>query len=172
MIIKNLSACCRILASLMTGFLLGLSIKTIYNLTAKQPCYWKDDPILINCAGEDINEETIQRAVKFWKEKGEHIYFYEYKGIESVCKNVKPLDGFIIINTHTTEALEENVLAVTKRRSKLGIMQSAVITFKPGRHNIILLLEHELGHAFGYSHRKIPGHVMHPYYDMMGDKFW
>ena len=170
--ISNLSTFWRILLSLTVGFLLGISIKTIYNLTAKQPCYWKNDPVIVNCAGKDINEETIRRAVKFWREKGEHIYFYEYDKIDSVCESGKPLEGFIIINTQTTEQMEESVLAVTKRKSKLTVIQSAIITFKPGRHNFVLLLEHELGHAFGYSHRKIPGHVMHPYYDMMGDKFW
>ncbi len=170
--ISDLSAFWRILLSLTVGFTLGISIKTIYNLTAKQPCYWNNDPVLINCAGNDINESTIQRAVKFWKEKGEHVYFYEYKGVDSICKDVKPLDGFIIIKTQTTETMKQNVLASTSRRSRLGVVQSAIITFKPGRHNFLLLLEHELGHAFGYSHTKVQGHVMHPYYDMMGDKFW
>jgi len=169
---SNLSTLWRILLSLTVGFLLGISIKTIYNLTAKQPCYWQSKPIIINCAGSDINEETIQRAIKFWREKGEDVYFYEYNGIDAVCKDVKHLDGFIIINTQTDEVMEANVLASTSRKSRLNIIQSGVITFKPGRHNIILLLEHELGHAFGYTHRKIPGHIMHPYYDLMGDKFW
>ena len=163
----------RILISLFTGLVLGFSIKNVYILTAKQPCYWKNDPILINCAGDEINEQTIKRAVEFWKEKGEHIYFYEHNRIDSICDDIKPLPGFIIIKTQDEEEkLENEVLAETRRNSKLGIVQSAIITFKPGRHNIILLLEHELGHAFGYSHTKVRGHVMHPYYDLMGDKFW
>ena len=163
----------RALLSLAIGFILGISIKTVYKLTAKQPCYWENEPIIINCSGNDIKEETLKRSVNFWKEKGELVYFYEYNRIESICKDVKPIPGFIIIKTESADdQLEKNVLASTQRESRLGLIQSAIITFKPGTHNIILLLEHELGHAFGYSHTKIRGHIMHPYYDFMGDKFW
>ena len=131
----------RLLLFLFFGIILGLTIRNIYSLTAKQPCYWQNDPVLVNCAGADINEETIKRAVNFWREKGEHIYFYEYERVESICSSKKHVDGFIIITTQSTEILEKGVLASTSRRSKMGIIQSSIITFKPGRHNIILLLE-------------------------------
>ena len=131
----------RIFLALILGFLLAITTRSTYELTARQPHKWKYKPAIINCAGKDINKQTIERAINF-------------------------------IKTQTDEILEKEVLASTKRKSKLNIIQSAVITFKPGTHNFELLLEHELGHAFGYRHRKIPGHIMHPYYDMMGDKFW
>lgn len=159
-------------AALFLGFLIGLTIKNVYNLTARQPHQWKDRPVIVNCTGEDIKESTIKRAVDFWHEKGEEIYFYEYNFIESICKDVKLIDGFIIITTSKNAKNSDLTLATTKRSARLGVIQSAIIEFKPGTHNFILLLEHELGHAFGYTHRKIPGHIMHPYYDMMGDKFW
>ena len=67
----------QLFTALILGFLLGLTIKNIYNLTARQPHKWKDKPIIVNCAGNDIKESTIKRAVDFWHEKGEEIYFYE-----------------------------------------------------------------------------------------------
>ena len=162
----------RLAAALLLGFLLGLTIKNVYDLTARQPCKWKYPPIVLNCSGNKIEEATIKRAVDYWSQQGEEIYFYEYKRLESICKDVDLLSGFIVLKTQEKEELEQNVLASTKRSARLGVIQSATIVFKPGTHNFILLLEHELGHAFGYSHRKIPGHIMHPYYDMMGDRFW
>jgi len=162
----------RICLVLFLGFILGFSIRTIYNLTAYQPCYWKHDPVIINCTGKAIKEETIQNAIKFWKEKGEHVYFYEYDYRESICNKKESVYGFIVLKTQTEEILEKDVLASTSRESKLGIIQASTIIFKPGTHNLALLLEHELGHAFGYGHVKIPGHIMHPYYDMVGTKFW
>jgi hypothetical protein len=162
----------QLFTALILGFLLGLTIKNIYNLTARQPHKWKDKPIIVNCAGDDIKESTIKRAVDFWHEKGEEIYFYEYNFIESICKDIELTDGFIIITTSKNAKGSDLALATTRRSARIGIIQSAIIEFKPGTHNFVLLLEHELGHAFGYSHRKIPGHVMHPYYDMMGEKFW
>jgi len=162
----------RLFTALIFGFFLGITIKETYNLTARQPCHWKYPPIVLNCSGNEIKEETIKRAIEYWDSKGEKVYFYEYNRLNSICKDVDLLSGFIVLKTQETEKLEQGVLASTKRSSKLGIIQSATIVFKPGTHNFILLLEHELGHAFGYSHRKIPGHIMHPYYDLMGDKFW
>ena len=158
--------------ALILGFLIGLTIKNVYNLTARQPCHWKYPPIILNCTGSEINKETIDRAVLFWSENGEKIYFYEYDVANNICKDVDLLDGFIVLKTQKDEVFEPGVLASTKRSTRLQIIQSATIIFKPGTHNFILLLEHELGHAFGYSHRRIPGHIMHPYYDMMGRKLW
>jgi hypothetical protein len=162
-----------LIASLILGFLIGLTIKNVYSLTARQPYSWNSPPIVINCADNDIKEETIARAINYWKEKGEEIYFYEYKPIDSICAQPDLVDGFIIIKTAVPKEIKDDaILASTKRSSNLTSIQSAIISFKPGTHNFDLLLEHELGHAFGYTHRKIPGHIMHPYYDMMGTKFW
>lgn len=162
----------RMFAALIAGFLIGLTIKNVYNLTARQPSQWKYPPIILNCTGNKINESTIIRAVEFWSKNGEEIYFYEYNRLEGVCKDIDLLDGFIVLRTQKNDHLEPDVLASTKRSSRIGVIQSATITFRPGTHNFIFLLEHELGHAFGYSHRRIPGHIMHPTYDMMGDNFW
>ena len=65
----------QLVTALTLGFLIGLTIKSVYNLTARQPHKWKDRPIIINCAGSDIKESTIKRAVAFWHEKKEEIYF-------------------------------------------------------------------------------------------------
>jgi hypothetical protein len=155
------------------GLLIGTVIKNIYYLTAKQPCVWYTKPIVVNCIGEEIKEETITRAINYWNSKGEEVLFYQYNGSEIICSKKGKWEGFIVIREDNGIIDERDVLAATKRYHKNTVeIVSAEIYFKEGTHNFILLLEHELGHAFGYNHKKIPGHIMHPYYDLMGDKFW
>lgn len=160
----------QLLCCLTLGFLIGTTIKEVYNLTAKQPCTWKQPPIIINCI-DTIKEETIKKAVKYWASKGEEIYFYEYESVKSICDDPELTPGFIILTKEGEEKLEDSALASTSRSSKLGDIIAALIYFKPDTENLPLLLEHELGHAFGYSHRKITGNIMNPYYDLMGTRF-
>ena len=127
----------RVFTASILGFLLGLTINNVYNLTAKQPHKWKDKPIVVNCAGDAIKEATIKRALGFWNEKGEEIYFYEYKYIKSICEDIKLTDGFIIITTSKKAKNSDLYLALTKRAARLGVIQSAIIEFKPGTHNFI-----------------------------------
>lgn len=158
---------------LLSGFCLGLFCKNYYIENASQPVSWKSRPILINCAGDLIDEKRIIEALDYWSKHGEEIYFYEYEPLTSICLlENKNLDGFIVITGEDDYyKIEDTALASTKRISRLTMIKSACIVFKQENFNLPLLLEHELGHAFGYSHKRRIGNIMHPYYDMMGDKF-
>jgi len=168
--------CRRYLSIIILGSIIGLTFgllfKNIYHLTAKQSCKWHEKPILINCVGEELKEETILRAIKYWDDKGEEILFYQYYGNDTICNQEESLEGFIILRKDNGIIKEREVLATTKRHYRnMFQLISAEIYFDKGTYNFIYLLEHELGHAFGYNHKKIPGNIMHPYYDMMGTKF-
>ena len=63
-------------------------------------------------------------------------------------------------------------MANTRRMTSNLIIKAVEIRYKPGSQNLTLINEHELGHAFGYAHVEIEGHVMHPIFDKMGPKFW
>lgn len=158
---------------LLSGFCLGLFCKNYYIENSSQPVSWKTRPILINCAGDLIDEKRIIEALDYWSKHGEEIYFYEYKPLTSICLlENKNLDGFIVITEEDDYyKIEDSALASTKRLSRLTMIKSACIVFKPENFNLPLLLEHELGHAFGYTHKKRIGNIMHPYYDMMGKRF-
>lgn len=161
-----------IVYSFVLGLSIGIFLKGVYQYTAKQPCSWKSKPIIINCIGPELEEETIQRAIEFWSSHGEHVLFYEYDMSKSICNQTTRLDGFILLKKDDGFIKEDNVLASTKRyTSYITTIVASEIYFKEGTYNIILLLEHEFGHAFGYNHKKIPGNIMHPYYDLMGEKF-
>lgn len=161
-----------ITCSFIFGLCIGIFLKGVYQYSAKQPSNWKHKPIIVNCIGPELEEETIQRAVDFWSSHGEHVLFYEHDADSSICNRTTRLDGFILLKKDDGFIKEDNVLASTKRyTSYITTIVASEIYFKEGTYNFILLLEHELGHAFGYNHNKIPGYIMHPYYDLMGRKF-
>ena len=70
-------------AALILGFLIGLTIKNVYNLTARQPCHWKYPPIILNCTGSEINKETIDRAVLFGQ-KMEKKYIFTNMTLQTI----------------------------------------------------------------------------------------
>lgn len=158
-----LSAVCLI------GFAIGVLLKYTYSETAKQPISWKMKPIIVNCIGPGIKEETIIRAIDFWKKNGEEVYFYQYKRSDKICSSNEAFEGLIVLRS--SSELDPGVLAKARNYSNINTVYYTEILFKPGTYNYLLLLEHELGHSFGYKHRKVQGHIMHPNYDFMGERF-
>ena len=90
---------------------------------------------------------------------------------ENICDD-NFLEGFIILRKGSKNYFNSDTLAKTKKKTSLNSIKSAIIYFKPGSQNLDLIIEHELGHAFGYSHVEIEGHVMHPRFEKMGYDFW
>ena len=82
------------------------------------------------------------------------------------------IHGFIVLRKAKWFELAPETLASTKRLTSGFIIKSATITYKPKSQNLDLLNEHELGHALGYAHIDEEGHIMHPLYYKMGDKFY
>lgn len=153
------------------GIILGNAVRKTYINNSSKPYYWNSDPVIVNCIGDELYESTIKNAIEYWDQKGNKILFYEYQKIESICDSKEALDGFIILKKEESN-LSEGVLASTYRNSNGYFkIKSAIIYFEKDTYNYYLLLEHELGHAFGYSHKNKIGHVMNPYYDYMGEKF-
>ena len=156
-----------IAASYVVGFLIGIGIKTTYELNSTRPYTWDQTPVIINCYGEEFSEAQMFRAIHYWTIRGHEIGYYEHKPSKEVC-NAGHIDGFIIVRKAKPNALSTNTLAATKRRTSFTWIRSAEILYSPGSYNLALLNEHELGHALGYSHLEIKGHIMHPIYEKMG----
>ena len=108
------------------------------------------------------------RAIEYWALRGERIGFYEHNPPDAVCNEVW-IEGFIILRK--SENLKASTLASTRRYTTFSEMRGAVIHYKPGSFNLRLINEHELGHALGYAHVEIVGHIMHPLYHKMGRDF-
>jgi hypothetical protein len=161
----------KIMMMLFLSFIIGLSIgfgvKYTWENTAFKPYAWGEDeePTVANCYGEDFSEIQIIRAISYWTAKGHNISFYEHTPSVSICEN-EYLQGFIILRKGGRFQME------TKRFTSLETIKAAVITYRPGAQNLMWINEHELGHALGYAHYEENGHIMHPLYHKMSEKFW
>ena len=156
-----------------SGFSIGIVGKVIYENTTIKPYHWKTLPIVINCYGSDFSELQMIRAVEYWAIRGYNIGFYEHNPPESVCNNKSDwLYGMIIIRKASKFQLDHSTLASTRRYTSLNQMKGSIIYYKPGSFNLTLINEHELGHALGFTHVDIVGHIMHPHFNKMGRDFW
>ena len=160
-----------IFLSFVLGFFSGNAIKFLYEVTTFKPWGWKDNPVVVNCYGDDFNEGQLVRGIDYWSVRGHNIAFYEMNPSKNICEN-EYLDGFIILRKAPPNKYDSELLAVTSRWTAGLYMEGAVIWFKPGTQNLELIIEHELGHAFGYGHVEIEDHLMHPEYEKMSGKFW
>ena len=155
-----------------TGFTIGVSGKYMYEKSTIYPYHWEHLPILVNCYGQDFSESQMIRAIDYWASRGYNIGFYEHNPSESVCNHKNWIYGMIIIRKSKVWDLDPTTLAKTIRYTSLNKMKGAEILYRPGSFNLSLINEHELGHALGFTHTDIVGHIMHPSFDMMGLDFW
>ena len=156
----------------ITGFVIGTAGKLTYEATTFKPYTWGNRrPIILNCYGEDFPKYNLADAVSFWHRYNHKIDFYEMKPPKKVC-DVGWIDDTIIIRKAEPGQLHANTLAQTERKTRLGSIVSVQIYFQPGAQNLDLIIEHELGHAFGYGHYDFKTHIMHSQYERMGPMFW
>ena len=159
-------------ACLVCGFWLGIGIKWAYESNTFKPYEWKNAPVIANCYGEDFSELQMIRAIEYWTLRGHEIAFYEHNPPESLCNSKEMIHGFIVLRKAKWWELDGPTLANTRRMTSGLRLVAATITYRAGSQNLDLLNEHELGHALGYAHVEEDGHVMHPIYGKMGEKFW
>jgi len=150
------------------GTLIGTALVIKYESQNFKPWSWKSDPIILNCYGEDLNIDYIERSTKYWSNLNHDVAFIEQNPSSKICSK-RFIDGFIILKKRNNDP---STLAYTERKILLGEIRAATIYFSPGSFKLENLIEHELGHAFGYTHIEEVGHIMHPTYEKMGNKFW
>ena len=143
--------------SFLIGFLFGGFAKYAYESNTFKPYGWNSDPVVVNCYGEDFRELQLVRAVEYWALLGYNISFYEMSPTDFVCKQ-ENLEGFIVLRKAPNNKLDTSTLATTTRATRALTIVSAEILFQPGAHNLTNIIEHELGHAFGFGHVDIEGH--------------
>jgi len=161
-----------LLAIFAIGFGVGMGIKFLYESKTFHPYTWDGNhPIILNCYGPEFSELQIIRAIDYWAIRGHNIGFYEHDPPPAVCLQSN-LWGMIILRKAKRGSLPASTLASTTRSTTGFILRSVEIYYQPGSFNLDLINEHELGHAFGYSHVDIEGHIMHPLYHNMGKRFW
>ena len=158
------------ISSLLIGFIIGYFIKIHYEKYFLKSYTWHTIPIVINCYGDDLPKEKVERAIKYWADKGEKIGFYQETASDEICKH-DFIRGFIIFKKKK-DFKEFSTLANTKRKINTFKIDSVLIQLRPKSYNLDLLLEHELGHALGYSHIDKYGHIMNPVYEKHRKRFF
>jgi len=153
----------------LIGFLLGQKFVKEYYASKFKAYYWNSDPVLIICKSSKLKEEEVVKALEFWKVRGHTVAFVDKDHDGKICKN-KRLEGFIFIRKNVGR-VTGNSLAVTHRDASGPELNFAEIQIPNYLRRNSLLLEHELGHAFGFNHVDEMGHIMNPIYDYMGVGF-
>lgn len=158
-----------ILIGLLGGSLIGYIYFSVSENSKFRVASWKTPPILVDCTHGSLKAMRVQTAVDFWREYDHHLAFIELNPSSFVCSQDQ-IHGFIVIKNAD---LGWPVMGETTRYGDIaGRISSAVIELQIGSANMPKLLEHELGHAFGYTHVDELGHIMHPDLDLTGYNFW
>jgi len=159
----------QIIMVLLLGISIGFSYIHFVELAKFRSAYWQTSPVLVDCTHGVLSHNRIEAAVDYWNEYNHTVAYVELNPSFKICSK-DHIYGFIIVKN---AILDWPVLGETSRRSTVSQkINSALITLSIGNANEPRLLEHELGHAFGYRHMDINGHIMHSDYDQAGYGFW
>jgi hypothetical protein len=121
---------------------------------------WKEPPDIRLCATSEIPLFRVYRALSYWERLG-----YEFgivrKDNFSMCMN--PKMGEIIITLPETGFTNSHMASTRLYTStKSGEIVKAKIFMLPKNARKERVLEHEIGHALGWSHYRQRYHMMHP----------
>ena len=159
-----------IFLSIFVGLFFGPNKK--WNADVSFKTYsWNNPPVVLNCYGDSLNDSYITQSLSYWETKGEKTTGLISNPSAEQCSG-KHKDGHIIIKKASKNQLPPNTLAVTHRNTNKSAMKAATIYFEKGAFRKKYLMSHEIGHAHGYGHVEISGHIMNPKLEYMGSKFW
>lgn len=122
----------------------------------EQKAAFESDPLVIICDDSQYSLQEVYLALEFWEKLG-------YKFVDVIDKF--PCDDGIIDGAITIQLADQDFddtnLAVTKvlideDSQKITAARIQVFEVKDR------VLEHELGHALGWEHYTVNGHIMNP----------
>ena len=121
---------------------------------------WSEPPDVRVCANTGASMTRVRDALRYWERLG-----YEFGDVYldrlSYCMNPKNQEIAIVLPSQGT--IDSKMAATRVYSSRLtGEILKVKIFVLPKTVNKERLLEHEIGHALGWSHYNSRGHIMHP----------
>jgi len=126
----------------------------------QQKAEWIIKPTIRVCASAEVPFFRVQRAMRYWEKNG---YIFDGVVPDSSPACAEPRFGEIIV-TLPEGGFSDAHLASTRLyvSNKTGEILKAKIHILPKHARKERVLEHEMGHALGWSHYRQRYHIMHP----------
>ena len=132
---------------------------------------WDTTPNILICHNSGVTAPRIERALGFWRALGHSFGDVTIALRHNMsCVTGEPPYGTIIIDIPSQDFKCSNHLGSTKTwwRNDTGEVFKAKIEIKTGWESTERILEHEIGHALGFSDNSITGHMMNGTWTMGG----
>jgi len=120
---------------------------------------WQMIPAVVICNSSVADLHEVELAVGWWQQRGHTIGQIIINEPGRACHQAGR-DGFITIEGPDSK-FDFDFLAITHRKSSRDEILSARIQLR-GSSERSRVLEHEIGHALGWSHCNRRGHIMNP----------
>ena len=123
--------------------------------------YWAQPPILKICEQSRVSDSRVRMAVEYWKRLGYQFESIIYDDQSTSCTILKPSYGEIII-TIPDQNFDFKNIAMTRTviHSLSKEILHSIIYIQDNKASKERVLEHEFGHAFGWSHSPRSYHIM------------
>lgn len=127
---------------------------------------WEKPPNVRVCATTEVSISRLNRALNYWERLG-YDFGIVRKDHLSTCMN--PRVGEIIV-TLPEAGFSSSHIASTRitTSNKTGNIIKAKIFILPKSAKKDRVIEHEIGHALGWSHYRQRYHMMHPSWQFGG----
>jgi len=131
--------------------------------------YWSQPPRIKIC-DRVISVNKVRRALRFWERLGYQFGNVTHETNVMNCGPTAGVIGEIVIQLPTARVNMNDNLALTKtyRETNTNINLRAEIFITPFAAEKLLTLEHEIGHALGWSHVNSSYHLMNPTWRHIG----
>ncbi len=166
----NLESIIKLIISFSLGIFLGLVTKTNFESKNFVLADWEEPPMVVICPDSHVSAYRVDRAIEWWGIRNKKIAGYHFDHDNKICSLGQFVEGIIFIRGHAMH--DPNLYAKTARFTVGFKILSADIHLPNRRKDMPRLLEHEIGHALGFGHVEVLGHIMHPIHEMGGESFW
>jgi hypothetical protein len=164
-----------LLAILLSCFVPQQAAYTVKNISVveafvvgppMQKAAWKTKPTIRICSSTKLPILRAQKAARYWERLG---YEFDRVSMDYNINCMEPKYGEIIITLPEGNIDPEHIAAtrIYTRSGTLNIAMAKIFIY-PKEVRKQRVVEHELGHALGWTHYNQKYHIMHPIWHLGG----